>query len=121
MKPLYTYTRDLQPIWGGDSLPDLSFYAEGEQSGPIIPVGVCAQILNRFGTQVHEWEASIEHDGLVLLDRLYDTSMLRVGNTNTQLHTFFQMGEERLILMELLLFYKGLHYARRNIKDHYDC
>ena len=79
MKPLYTFTRDLQPIWGGDSLPDLSFYVEGEQSGPIIPVGVCAQILNRFGTQVYEWEASIEHDGLVLLNKLYDTSILRVG------------------------------------------
>ncbi len=79
MIPEYAIKFNPDPVWGGDSLPDLSFRLEDSSGNAIVPLGVCAQILSRFGEQIFEWDVSIESDGLVILSKVMDTSFLSEG------------------------------------------
>ena len=79
MIPDYTTKFNPDPIWGGDSLPNLYFRLEDSSGVAVIPLDVCAQILSRFGDQIFKWDVTIDPDGLVVLSKVVDTSFLKEG------------------------------------------
>lgn len=95
MIPDYATKFDPDPIWGGDSLPDLSFRLEDSSGAPVVPLDVCAQILTRFGEQIFEWDVSIDLDGLVVLSKVVDTSFLIEGRHRYTVTYIFEEGWRR--------------------------
>lgn len=70
-RPRYTKEHDRESIWRGDSLDPLAITCRYANGDPIIPDTVCAQIRDKFGGLVHEYDVEINTtSGKVILERL---------------------------------------------------
>lgn len=71
MIPKYTGEWDRGSIWLGDTLLGFSMrIADKVTSEPIVPVDICAHIVDSFGRKVAALENSIGSDGTVTFDRI---------------------------------------------------
>lgn len=71
MIPKYTGVWDRGSMWRGDTLLGFSMrIADKDTSLPIVPVSVCAHIVDPFGRKVAELESSIGTDGTVTFARV---------------------------------------------------
>ena len=83
MIPKYTGEWDRGSIWRGDTLLGFSIRIADKVTGvPIIPVSICAHIVDRVGRKVVELDRSIAADGTVTFDRIDGevTATWRAGN-----------------------------------------
>ena len=71
MIPNYTGVWARGSIWRGDTLLGFSMRIADKVTGePIIPVTICAHIVDSFGRKVVALESSIGTDGTVTFDRV---------------------------------------------------
>lgn len=71
MIPKYTGEWDRGSIWRGDTLLGFSMRIADKVTGtPIVPVAICAHIVDSFGRKVVALESSIGIDGTVTFDRI---------------------------------------------------
>ena len=71
MIPKYTGEWNRGSIWRGDTLPGFSMRIADKVTGvPIIPVTICAHIVDSFGRKVVALESSIGTDGTVTFARV---------------------------------------------------
>lgn len=71
MIPKYTGEWDRGAIWRGDTLLGFSMrIADKVTDDPIVPVDICAHIVDSFGRKVVALESSIGVDGTVTFDRI---------------------------------------------------
>ncbi len=71
MIPKYTGEWNRGSMWRGDTLLGFSMRIADKDTGePIIPVTVCAHIVDRIGRKVVALESSIGADGTVTFDRV---------------------------------------------------
>jgi len=83
MIPKYTGEWNRGSIWRGDTLLGFSMrIADKVTAEPIIPVTICAHIVDSFGRKVVALESSIGADGTVTFDRIDGsvTATWRAGN-----------------------------------------
>ena len=82
MIPKYTGEWDRGSIWRGDTLLGFSMRIADKVTGvSIVPVTICAQIVDSFGRKVVALNSSIGIDGTVTFDRVDGsvTATWRVG------------------------------------------
>ncbi len=71
MIPKYTGEWNRGSIWRGDTLLGFSMRIADKVTGvPIIPVTICAHIVDSFGRRVAAFKSSIGTDGTVTFDRI---------------------------------------------------
>lgn len=71
MIPKYTGEWDRGSIWRGDTLLGFSMRIVDDDTGiAVVPVEVCAHIVDSFGRKVVAMESSIGTDGTVTFDRV---------------------------------------------------
>ena len=71
MIPKYTGEWNRGSIWRGDTLLGFSMRIADKVTGvPIIPVTICAHIVDSFGRRVVAFKSSIGTDGTVTFDRI---------------------------------------------------
>ena len=71
MIPKYTGEWNRGSIWRGDTLLGFSMRIVDKDTGvPVIPVTICAHIVDSFGRKVAELESSIGTDGTVTFARV---------------------------------------------------
>lgn len=71
MIPKYTGEWNRGSIWRGDTLLGFSMrIADKVTSEPIVPVTICAHIVDSFGRKVVALDSSIGIDGTVTFDRI---------------------------------------------------
>lgn len=71
MIPKYTGEWNRGSIWRGDTLLGFSMrIADKVTAEPIVPVTICAHIVDSFGRKVVALESSIGTDGTVTFDRV---------------------------------------------------
>ena len=83
MIPKYTGEWNRGSIWRGDTLLGFSMrIADKVTAEPIIPVTICAHIVDSFGRKVVALDSSIGTDGTVTFDRIDGsvTATWRAGN-----------------------------------------
>lgn len=83
MIPKYTGEWDRGSIWRGDTLLGFSMrIADKVTAEPIVPVDICAHIVDSFGRKVVALDSSIGADGTVTFDRIDGsvTATWRAGN-----------------------------------------
>lgn len=71
MIPKYTGEWDRGSVWRGDTLLGFSMRIADKVTGvPVIPVSICAHIVDSFGRKVVALDSSIGIDGTVTFDRV---------------------------------------------------
>lgn len=83
MIPKYTGVWDRGSMWRGDTLLGFSMRIFDQETGvPIVPVAVCAHIVDQMGRKVVALESSIGTDGTVTFGRVDGevTATWRAGN-----------------------------------------
>ncbi len=101
MIPKYTGVWDRGSMWRGDTLLGFSMRIVAKVTGvPIIPVAVCAHIVDSFGRKVVALESSIGADGTVTFDRVDEqvTAAWRAGKYSFDVEYTMPVGLVRTYL-----------------------
>lgn len=95
--PDYTETIDLETIVQGDSILEQTFTRLDDDGQPVVPLAVCANLVDSFGRCAHAWAAEIDAvSGSVTLPIIYDTKHLRAGVYKYGIQYSLANGQQRV-------------------------